>query len=320
MKLFGFHDGHACGYYRMMLPLGTLAEHGHDVDLNCGWHERAREYPILIGQRVGKDGAMSLWRRLATPGRRLVWETDDDVWNIDPSNGAAWFAHTPDVLDAITFIATTADLVTVSTEPLAELVRPLNPNVVILPNHIDPRLLNVTRPQRDRVTIGWAGGDSHLRDFAGVADALRRFLVRNPDVDFHNIGTSYLKPFNLPGRDSGWSPDIWDYYRTIDFDIGIAPLADTVFNRSKSGIKAMEYQALGIPVVATDCPAYRGVVLDGVTGFLIRHEHEWSRHLRALVRDSAMRAEMGVKARAHAAQFSIERGWPLWEAAYASLV
>jgi glycosyltransferase involved in cell wall biosynthesis len=227
--------------------------------------------------------------------------------------------HTPDLLDAITFTVGMSDLVTVSTEPLAEVIRPMNRNVVVLPNHFDGRLLDVERPRRARVTVGWAGGDSHLRDFAGVASQLRRFLLRNPDIDFHNIGTSYLRPFDLPGRSTGWSADIWDYYRSIDFDVGIAPLADTVFNRSKSGIKALEYQALGIPVVASDSPAYRGIVLDGVTGYLVRHEHQWGRYLRDLVRDEQMRDEMGRKGREHARQWAIERGWPLWQDAYASL-
>lgn len=319
MRIFGFHDGHACGYYRMTLPLSELAKHGHEVDLNVGWHERCRDYPIVVGQRVNRPEALPIWRRLATPGRRLVWETDDDMFSIDPTNASAWFTHGPHVTDAVTFAAAAADLVTVSTEPLADVMRPYNSNVVVLPNHFDGGLLDLVRPQRDRVTIGWAGGDSHLRDFDSVAAPLRRFLLRNPDVDFHNIGTSYLRPFRLRGRYTGWQAGVWDYYRTIDFDIGIAPLADTEFNRSKSGIKALEYQALGIPVVASDSLAYRPVVLDGVTGFLIRHEHEWGRRLRDLVRDADMRAEMGAKARQHAAQWSIQRGWRLWETAYQSL-
>lgn len=319
MKIYGFHDGHACGYYRIMLPFAELARHGHEVAMHRGWNPACREYPIVVGQRVSRSEALPLWRRLATPGRRLVWETDDDLFNIDPSNAAAFLSHDSEVRDAVEFTARSADLVTVSTEPLAELMRQYNSNVVVLPNHVDGALLDIVRPQRTRVTVGWAGGDSHLRDFAMIASVLRRFLVRNPDVDFHNIGTSYLRPFRLRGRDTGWSADIFDYYRAIDFDVGIAPLADTVFNRSKSGIKAIEYQALGIPVVASDTPAYRGVVLDGVTGYLVRHEHEWDRRLRELVRDIDMRAEMGAKARQHAAQWTIQRGWTKWQTAYESL-
>jgi glycosyltransferase involved in cell wall biosynthesis len=40
------------------------------------------------------------------------------------------------------------------------------------------------------------------------------------------------------------------------FDIGIAPLDDIVFNHAKSWLKGLEYAALGIPFVASDLPEY----------------------------------------------------------------
>lgn len=318
MRIFGFHDGHACGRYRILLPFDQLQKHGHDVDVNWGYHDRCENYRIIVGQRVGKPEALPIWRRMKAR-HRLVYETDDDVFSIDPTNAAAYLTHSPEVVDAVEFAAGVADLVTVSTQPLAEVMRRYNDNVVVLPNHIEAALLDVQRPRRERVTVGWAGGDSHLIDFAAIADQLRRFLRRNPHVDFHNIGTSYLRPFQLPGRHTGWAADMWDYYRSIDFDIGIAPLADTVFNASKSAIKAIEYAALGIPVIASDVEPYREFVIDGVTGYLVRREHEWSRRLYELANDEAMRTEMGAKAREHAADRTIEKGWPLWEAAYRSL-
>jgi glycosyltransferase involved in cell wall biosynthesis len=92
------------------------------------------------------------------------------------------------------------------------------------------------------------------------------------------------------------------------------------FNRSKSHIKALEYAALGIPVIASDEAPYRDFVVDGVTGFLVRHDHEWALRLRDLVNDAAMRESMGAKAREHARQFSIKEGWKLWEQAYRTLI
>jgi glycosyltransferase involved in cell wall biosynthesis len=319
LSVFGFHDGHACGWYRIRLPFAQLQRAGHKVDVNHGWHDRCEDYRIIVGQRVGKPEALPIWRRLAAR-HKLVYETDDDVFTIDPSNAMAYLTHSPEVIDAVEFAASAAHLVTVSTEPLAEVMRRYNDNVVVLPNHIEAGLLEVERPRRDRVTVGWAGGDSHYRDFDSIAPQLRRFLERNPHVDFHNIGTSYLRAFKLPGRHTDWHADIWGYYRSIDFDIGIAPLADTPFNRSKSAVKALEYAALGIPVIASNTDPYRPFVVDGVTGWLVRHEHEWGKRLHELCSDAAMREEMGAAAKKHAAGWAIEQGWKKWEAAYRSLV
>jgi glycosyltransferase involved in cell wall biosynthesis len=319
LSVFAFHDGHACGYYRLLLPLREMEAAGHHVDANHGFHERCEDHRIIVGQRIGKPEALPVWRRLAAR-HKLVYETDDDLFAIDSWNVAAKLAHTDEVIDAAIFAASIADMVTVSTEPLAEVMRRYNDNVVVLPNHIDGALLDIQRPRRDRVTVGWAGGDSHLRDFQMVAPSLRRFLERNPAVDFHNVGSNYLRPMKLRGRHTAWSADIFDYYRGIDFDVGIAPLADIPFNRSKSHIKALEYAALGIPVVASDAEPYRDFVVDGVTGWLVRHEHEWGKRLYELANDAAMREQMGAAAKERARGWVIQDGWKRWADAYRTLM
>jgi glycosyltransferase involved in cell wall biosynthesis len=318
-SVFGFHDGHACGVYRILLPFEQMELAGHHVDTHCGWTDKAREYRVIVGQRISRYGALPIWRRLRAQ-HRLVYETDDDLWSIDPTNFAASLAHTPDVVDATEQAIAAAHLVTVSTEALAEVLRRYHDNVVVLPNHIPAALLEFERPRPERVTVGWAGGDSHLRDMAMIAPHLRRFLRRNPDVDLHTIGTDFRAVCKIPGRYTEWNPDTWAYYRTIDFDIGLAPLVDSVFNRSKSAIKAMEYAALGIPVIASDSEPYREFVEHGETGFLVRQPHEWDRYLRWLVEDTAMREEMGAKAKAHAARWTYEDGYRRWVDAYRSLL
>jgi glycosyltransferase involved in cell wall biosynthesis len=317
-SVFGFHDGHACGTYRILLPFQMMAAAGHNVDTRCGWTDDALNYQVIVGQRISRMAALPTWRRLRAK-HRLVYETDDDIWSIDPTNFAAKFAHSPDVIDATEQAIAAAHLVTVSTEPLAEVLRRHHDNVVVLPNHIDAALLDIERPRRDRLTIGWAGGDSHLRDIAMIAPTLRRFFGRNPTMDFHTIGSDYRSAMKFPGRHTEWDRDIWTYYRTIDFDIGLAPLVDSVFNWSKSAIKIIEYGALGIPCIASDIGPYRDYVVHGETGFLVRHPHEWGKRLYELSSDAAMREEMGANAKARAAQQTIQSGWTQWMDAYRSL-
>lgn len=318
VDVFGFHDGHACGAYRILAPFAEMDANGHRVATHCGWTEQAREHHVIVGQRISRTHALPIWRRLYRD-HRLVYETDDDVWSIDPTNFSAVLGHTPDVIDAAEQAIAAAHLVTVSSEPLAEVVRRFHDNVVVIENHIDAGMLDMVRPKRDRITVGWAGGDSHLRDFATVHPQLRRFFLRNPRVDLHTIGTDYRPFLPMPGRHTGWFQNIAEYYRAIDFDIGIAPLADTVFNRSKSFIKALEYAALGIPVIASDREPYRPFVIDGVTGWLVRSDHEWGKRLYELVNDAAMREEMGAAAKREAAKWTIQKGYQRWVDAYRSL-
>src|SRR3989442_9116605 len=83
------------------------------------------------------------------------------------------------------------DMVTVSTPYLAEQVAPYCENVRVLPNHVKAGLLTMWRPRSERLTVGWAGGTSHLVDIVTVADPLRDVLEANPQVDMHWMGFDY---------------------------------------------------------------------------------------------------------------------------------
>ena len=316
MKVYAIEDGTACGYYRIRLPFDTMKANGLDIDYaNVGV---VPPDATFVGQRVGCPGFRLNWLRMWRQ-QPMVWETDDDLWSLDPSNERAVKVYTPELLDELREVVATAHMVTVSTAPLAEAMSKFNPNVRVIENHIDDAMFDIVRPQRDRLTVGWAGGDSHRKDWQMVAPRVRRFLSRNPDVDFHAIGQNYLAENKIEGRWTPWSADLFDYYRTIDFDIGIAPLIPSRFNRSKSAIKALEYAALGIPVIASDEAPYQGFVVDGVTGFLGSRDHEWEARLRDLVNDEDMRLEMGRAAKERARKWAISEGWKLWADAYRSL-
>jgi glycosyltransferase involved in cell wall biosynthesis len=82
------------------------------------------------------------------------------------------------------------------------------------------------------------------------------------------------------------------------WDIGIAPLADTAFNRSKSAIKTLDYAALGLAVLASDVPAYRGSLADGIGGRLVANtEAAWFRALHDLIDNTVSRRQLAEGAR-----------------------
>jgi glycosyltransferase involved in cell wall biosynthesis len=319
------HNSDGSGYYRFYLPYKHLSrgvphrillpEPGTKFTPNAG---ELSQIDVIIGQRImGPDG-IALWD--GWKGKvKLVYETDDDILHPDTSGGLAHL-YDPNVKATIEHCLRVSDLVTVSTEPLADTVRSYNDNVRVIPNFIHGDMLYLDRKQADRVTIGWAGGMSHLADWMVVTDPLRAVLYDHPDVDMHFCGIDYSPLLRgVECRYTPWQQDCWDYYAGIDFDIGLAPLADTPFNRCKSHIKALEYMALGIPVIASNTPAYADLVVDGVTGWLVNSDDEWSAALRLLVNDEGARKEMGEKGREVARQWTIQQGWKLYRDAYESV-
>jgi glycosyltransferase involved in cell wall biosynthesis len=118
-------------------------------------------------------------------------------------------------------------------------------------------------------------------------------------------------------RFTSWVENVPAFHSTIDFDIALAPLRPSPFNRSKSAIRCLEAAALGIPVVASDFGPYAEFVVDGATGYLASRPHEWTAHLRTLL-DPFHRRSVGAAARSHAAAFTIEANIGLWEKALTS--
>jgi len=58
-------------------------------------------------------------------------------------------------------------------------------------------------------------------------------------------------------------------------EVGLAPLADTTFNHSKSPIKWMENALIGMPTVASAVQPYSDVIDDGNNGRWASNPAEW---------------------------------------------
>jgi glycosyltransferase involved in cell wall biosynthesis len=310
-------DYSGCGWYRLIAPLteyqrrGGSATWGHDFT-----PEIRAEADVIIGQRPCTDDVTKVWQHACRHGDALmVLDLDDDLWNIDPSSKRAHRTFTPAMLDNLRANIAAADVVTVSTEPLAEVVRPMNPNVRVVPNRIPAWLLEHARPRCVAVTIGWAGSTSHSMDWDNAGPQVGRFLARNRDVLAHVIGSTYSSMRSWPAaqlRNTGWLGSVDDYYRSIDFDIALAPLKPHTFNRSKSNLRLLELSALGIPTVASNVGPYADRSLHGVRGFLVDRDHEWPKYLAILVNDNDLRREMGANARGWAYGQTVEAHLDQW--------
>jgi hypothetical protein len=334
-RVFGWlADIQGCGYYRVMLPLCELARRGSfdtafDTRMLADYATGSRpghitvhngdDPIIIIGQRVALPVPSETWQLLAQYDRyRLVFDIDDDLFHVDPANEKAFqFFGDPDTRRRLAQNLRVADMVTVSTEPLAEQMRQYNDNVVVIGNYLDAAVLDYPRPEWDGLTVGWAGSSTHAGDFAAVGSYLREFYRRRPAVRWHSFGHDYGGYTGATWRRfTRWRDVVEDqaaYCASMRWDIGIAPLADNVFNQSKSNLKAVEAAAAGIPIVASNLAPYRDTVIHGETGFLASTRTEWLEALNALADDEGLRERMGKAAREQAAQFTIQgHGGQLW--------
>ena len=95
-------------------------------------------------------------------------------------------------------------------------------------------------------------------------------------------------------------PRFVHWFRSIstNFHAGIAPLTDTRFNTCKSLLKALDYGAVGLPTIATDCDVYRPFVISGDNGLLVANRAaDWVEAISWAASNLGLLAEMGKKSR-----------------------
>lgn len=330
MRIFGWPaDNAGCCYYRMRLPLHALAARGHEVAVDAVMPDEWRHTAdIIVGQRVCQPGATVRWQALAREDRaRLVFEVDDDLFDVHPSSKAAhaWFSQ-PGVQANLELNIRAAHLVTVTTDHLAERLSHLNPNVVVLPNCVPEALLDLpTVPDAEHLTVGWSGSPTHEVDWRGPAEDIARVISRRPDLTMHLIGgwTPEVLWNRLPRdrrRLTGWIHDVDALHRALDFHIGVIPLRDIGFNRSKSAVKLLELAARAIPAVMSNGGPYAAAARDGAPALLVDRPADWARHLHALADDPDLRIQLGKQARDWAAGQTIEANAHRWAAAYEGIM
>lgn len=164
-----------------------------------------------------------------------------------------------------------------------------------------------SKTNKDKVVIGWHGSLTHDSDLKLVLPHIKRLMEDNDNVYFELLGgvnTDFaLENFKdwmhlidrielIPGT-LAWHNFPYHLMKQ-KWDIGIAPLIDDEFNRSKSNIKWLEYSMKKIPCVASDVEPYR-TIKNGIDGFLVK-EDEWYDTLTKLVKDSKLRKKIGNNA------------------------
>lgn len=316
-----------CGWYRLQLPFQALRHHyrwdvqvGGTADLGL-----LTECDVVVAQRTCLPGPSRLWQALAAmPDRPLmVYELDDDLFQVDPSNtGPAKLFNQPEIHQALVDNMKVADVVTVSTDRLALALRPHHGEIRVLPNCIPSWLTRrwlVHRGDPDKVTVGWQGSPTHDADWRGVDGQIARLVRQDPRVDLHLMGghAPTLELAQATTRLSGWEKSVEDHYRRVDWDVALAPLANTPFNLSKSPIRLLEAAALGIPVVASAVGPYADWAEQAAGSLLLaRQPHQWHSHTRRLVNEPETRHGMGLLARSVASRWTDDALVGLWHDLY----
>lgn len=330
-----------CGHYRLIWPARALRAQGAPVEVRPhtepnGMFADTPAGPVLVDvvapdsdvvviQRPLKADMVKAIQHLQRQGRKVVVDIDDDFTHIHPRNVSFPAVHPVTSRDRnfrhLAEACYLADHLVVTTPALARRYGQ-HGRVSVVPNCVPSWYLGVTPDPHDGVVVGWTGTvQTHPTDLQETGGAVAR-ACRATGAGIGVVGTGigvgralgFHQP-NLPGP--GWLE--LDQYplAMAEFDIGIVPLDDIVFNRAKSALKLMEFAALGVAVVASPTPDNERLATQGA-GILAGRPREWEREVRRLIEDVDHRCEVARRGRDAMAQHTIEGNADRWLAAWSA--
>jgi processive 1,2-diacylglycerol beta-glucosyltransferase len=260
-------------------------------------------------------------------GAKVVYEIDDMLtkrtFRKEVDNPTMFIQNTVKMLKG-------ADLVTTTTNSLAEELKKYTKKVEVIPNFIDldwwGKPLNIKR--RGNIRLGWAGSTSHLSDLVYIREPVKRILDEFENVIFVYCGaggaaSSSASTELMFGQDtfSNIPPERKEYYlgtntetwgaksKTLHLDIALAPLIDDEFNRCKSNIKWQEYSLNGWAGIYSDIETYSDIK----GGLKAKTSDDFYNHIKYLITNPSERIKLVREAQKEVlTKWTIDNNYQKW--------
>jgi len=253
-----------CTYVRCLLPMYENGWNGSIISI--GKKEKnikfilqeVQESDIIIFHRANSVQHHKLGQLLKSMGKKIVFDNDDTYKKTDKHpfhmlDEKGFEENHEHANNLINNFIINSDLVTCSTDFLADEYRELNPNVIVLPNCVDQ--FDWDEPLRnegEKVRIGIVGSTAQNHDFEHVRDFLIALSERD-DVQLvlfglhdkerqeqnRQIRRVYKREFDFWNKIENLEHvpfcSMEDYFKTLNelrLDIMLIPRCEADYNRS----------------------------------------------------------------------------------------
>ena len=332
-------DKSGCGYWRMVLPARYLNDSNIYIDSAEVEviYEYLLEYETIVVQRLHSWREYYVLEQLKKLGKRIIYDIDDDIFNIPPSN-PAWRIIRQDQQEAARAIMNLADVITTPSEVIKERFG-FQDKTVVIPNAIDLNdgwakmtgdgktdAQNFGSPD-EYLRILWAGSATHGDDWLECLGAVDEVMREVPNTRLVILGylPEALRAFIQDETKPWWDErvefmdftDVETYCQIckhIRADVALAPLQASTFNFAKSNLKFVEYSAMGVPCIASDVTPYKEVIEDGKNGFLVESMEQWKEKILYLLNNKEDSVNMLLEARKTVSEhYDIKKVVKEWE-------
>lgn len=263
----------ATSLYRGIGPFSHLAK---TIDEDYNWiMTNEGHWPlyswvdILFLQRPHSEDHKIKARIAQRMGAKLWIDYDDNLIDVPDWNPVHKHYKDPMVKANIIWFVAAADVVTVSTQQLAEQLNPYRsqagrPPCEVINNALNERVFTrpPKMPERAR-SIMWRGSRTHDLDVMEFAEPLIEVIKSDPQTTYHFIGeppslfTRMLPKENTLVTHGVDVIEFFDIIMAIAPALQIVPLHDCMFNRCKSNIAYLEGAFFGTAALVPDWPEWR---------------------------------------------------------------
>jgi GT2 family glycosyltransferase/glycosyltransferase involved in cell wall biosynthesis len=313
IEMNGFRPS-PCAYIRIIIPLISEKQSNFEYFWVTAEELRGLRPDVLICQRtagINIEVSQAIFKYCDRYKIKVIFDLDDLLINLPESHPEFEIYDSQACL--VRDWISRADQVWVSTLPLMEQLKSLNPTIKYLPNVPD---FGLWKPMRSDHTIGdldrivrilYMGTASHYPDFKMIEPVLRRIKKEfGALVEINLLGVApsavdgnIFKVIDVPSHVGVEYPAFVLWVQKFKFDIGLAPLVDNIFNRCKSEIKYSEYTAMGMATIASNLNGY-DLIKHKQTGLLVDNdENSWYEAISMLIEDPRLRSAMAENALNH---------------------
>lgn len=260
---------------------------------NFQFFNQLSRYDVIFLQRKRfSQPRLALLRRKA---KKIVYDFDDSIMY---RNSKAEDPISSTRRKRFVRMIKNSDFVIAGNEFLKGEVFPHNPNVEVIPTAIRAEryhLKNYPREQQ-KVILGWIGDHGSIHYLEKMRPIFERIGEKYPQVELKIVCDTFFDCDRMKVIKKNWSSEE-EVADLQGFDIGLMPLVDDPWSWGKCGLKIIQYQGVGVPVVCTPVGINKDLVQDGVNGFYAATPEEWERKLSLLIENSGLREQMGREGR-----------------------
>ncbi|WP_219060393.1 glycosyltransferase [Pseudomonas sp. UMAB-08] len=285
------------GNYRIIMPFEAMRDAGlidgftSQAPLSVVDLERYSPDVIVLHRHINDERLEVMRRVKAFSPAFKVYDLDDDLLNL-PTRHTYCMQLPTDVMKALAEGLSFVDRFVVSTPYMADLFAGLHPDIRIVENRLPAHLwqsLSAERQRGKKPRVGCVTDvDLHL-----IEDVIKQLAN---DVEWVLMG-------KCPEHLRAFAREIYgniEFSRhpaalaSLNLDLALAPLEQTLFNDCKGNLRVIEYGACGFPVICSDVRAYQG---DLPVTLVQNTTQAWLEAIHAHLDDKAASARLGGELR-----------------------